>query len=584
MREYVSRMRNLFGYLRFLKKTKLEVCLALLSGALYGISSGFGIPVVLKYSSEILFNESLVSSLKLAILTALPVLVMIIRGISGFTSSYYFAACGQHIVEELRMLIFKKIQRLHLGFFNDYPPSEIISRSINASTIIQNSLIEVANDIVTQPMTLIGAVSFLVYLCMKESDVAILLLFLLAVPAIIFPIRNIGRRLRKKSGKMQGHTAGIIDKLNHNLSAIKEIRAFGMEDREIMRYRTACHAFSDAFLKVVKYKLIISPIVEILSAAGLSFAMLYSYEKGLKLEVFMSLATALYFCYDPLKKLGGVNSSLQTGLAAVDRIEAILTEPELLKDPKKPVLVENLQGNIRFENVNFSYDLGKPVLKGINADLHNGKIYALVGGSGAGKSTFINLILRFYDVEKGSISVDGIDIRELTQKDLRRHISYVPQDPAMINDTIFNNIIWGRLDATKEEVIEAAQRAYAHDFIMQMPNGYETLIGEDGKCLSGGQRQRIALARAFLRKAPILIFDEATSALDSESQAAIYKAIKESSQNATVIIISHRFSMMSIVDEVFVFKGGKIVETGTHKNLLSQGSLYRTLYEKQQIH
>jgi ABC-type multidrug transport system fused ATPase/permease subunit len=297
----------------------------------------------------------------------------------------------------------------------------------------------------------------------------------------------------------------------------------------------------------------------------------------------MSLATALYFAYDAIKRLGDISNKIQMSMAAVDRIEAILSEPEKIVDPENPIYVEKLKGDIRFQNVTFSYVVGRNVLQDINIAINHGKTYALVGSSGAGKSTFVNMILRFYDPDQGSILINGIDLREMKKYDLRQNIGYVPQDPALINDTVFNNIIWGKPDASQDEVIGAAQNAYAHDFITQIPNRYDTVIGESGNYLSGGQRQRIALARVFLRNCPILIFDEATSALDSESQRAIYNAIKAISKEKPIITISHRFSMMSIVDEVFVFERGKIVEQGSHKNLLADDTLYRRLYERQQV-
>ncbi|MDR3317516.1 MAG: ABC transporter ATP-binding protein/permease [Puniceicoccales bacterium] len=583
MRECRMSIWSLFSYFRFLKKAKKDVILAIIMGIVHGLSSGFGIPVILKYSSSILFSGEAIRSVILTILTLLPMLVMLIRGISGFLSSYYFAACGQHIVEELRMMIFQKMQRLHLGFFNECPPSELISRSINASTIIQTNLVDISHDIITQPMALLGAISYLVYLCIEQSDLVILFLFLTALPVIIFPIRNIGQRLRNKSGQMQGRTTEIINKLNHNLAAIKEVRAFGLEEQEIGRYRKACHAFSDAFLQVIKYQLIISPIVEVISAVGVGFAMFYAYRQNLRLELFISLATALYFGYDAIKRLGDLSNKIQTSMAAVDRIEVILSEPEKIVDPSNPVLVGKLHGDIRFQEVSIGYLNNREVLKKINVILQHGKTYALVGASGAGKSTFVNMILRFYDPDQGNISVDGIEIRDMLKHDLRSNIGYVPQDPTLINDTVYNNIIWGKPNAKKEEVIEAAKKAYAHDFILQMPDGYNTLIGEEGRTISGGQQQRIALARVFLRDCPILIFDEATSALDSESQQAIYQAIKNLSRDKTIIMISHRFSMMSIVDEVLVFSQGKIIEEGTHQSLLSNDTLYRKLYEKQQV-
>jgi subfamily B ATP-binding cassette protein MsbA len=574
---------SLFSYFRFLKTTKQDVAIAISMGIIHGLASGFGIPVILKYSSSILFSGEEIDGVTVTILTLLPMLVMFIRGVSGFLSSYYFAACGQHIVEELRMMIFQKIQRLHLGFFNDCPPAELISRSINASTIIQTNLVDISHDVITQPMALLGAIGYLIYLCIQESNLVILFLFLSALPVFIFPIRKIGLRLRQKSGQMQRQTAEIIDRLNHNLAAIREVRAFGLEEQETKNYRKACHAFSDAFLKVIKYQLIVSPIIEVISAVGVGFSMFYAYRQGLKLEIFMALATALYFGYDAIKRLGDLSNKIQSSMAAVDRIEVILSEPEKIHDPENPVPVDRLRGDIEFRDVSFAYLKNKDVLKKLNLSIQRGKTYALVGGSGAGKSTFVAMILRFFDPDRGTITVDKIDIRAMLKHDLRRNIAYVPQDPTLINDTVYKNIIWGKPDASREEVIEAAEKAYAHDFISQMAEGYDTLIGENGNSLSGGQRQRIALARVFLRDCPILIFDEATSALDSESQQAIYRAIKNLKKDKTIIMISHRFSMMSIVDEVLVFSRGEIVERGTHRNLLEGDSLYRRLYEKQQV-
>jgi subfamily B ATP-binding cassette protein MsbA len=295
----------------------------------------------------------------------------------------------------------------------------------------------------------------------------------------------------------------------------------------------------------------------------------------------MSLATALYFGYDAIKRLGDLSNKIQTSMAAVDRIEAILSEPERIQDPPNPILVGALRGDIEFKEVSFAYLRGRDVLKKVNISIRHGKVYALVGASGAGKSTFINLVLRFFDADEGSVTVDGLDVREMLKRDLRRNIAYVPQDPTLINDTVYNNIIWGKPGASREEVISAAQQAYAHDFILQMPNGYDTLIGEGGRTLSGGQQQRIALARVFLRDCSILIFDEATSALDSESQYAIYQAIRNLTDGKTIIMISHRFGMLAIVDEILVFSRGEIVEQGTHRDLIQSDTLYRKLYERQ---
>jgi subfamily B ATP-binding cassette protein MsbA len=558
--------------------------MALLFGATTGIASGLGIPVVIKAASNKVFNQDDVSSSIIALFCTLPFIVMTIRGISSIISSYFIAFCGQKIVQEIRVLIFKKMQRLPLAYFYHVPPSDLISRSINSTTIIQNTLMEISHDLIKQPVTLIGAVGFLVYLCFHQSALTILMLFMMILPMIILPIRQFGRKLRDKSGKMQNETAKIINNLNHNLAAIKEIRAFCLESYSTSKYRLACHNFSDAFLKVVKYNILVSPVVEIIASVGVGIAMFYLYEKGIKADVFLSLCGALYISYEPIKRIGWLNGKIQEAMAGIDRIENILNEPEPIKDPVIPAKVSRLKGFIRFDNVKFSYDNEKNVFNGMNLHMDSEKIYAVAGHSGIGKSTLANLIMRFYDVNSGSVSIDGIDVKNMALKDLRRNIAIVPQEPVLVNDTVFNNVIWGNLSASRDDVIVAAKKAFANDFIEKLENGYDTVIGEDGSFLSGGQKQRLALARAFLRDSQILILDEATSALDSDSEHKIYKAIKELVKNRTVIIISHRFSMMSMVDQVIVLSDGKVAEMGTPDELLNtKASIYKHLYDNQNL-
>ncbi|MDR1458221.1 MAG: ABC transporter ATP-binding protein/permease [Puniceicoccales bacterium] len=577
-------VHGIFKYLKYLKGAGAEMVMATLFGAVTGIASGLGIPLVIKVASDKVFNQPDVSPLVIALFCMLPFIVMTVRGISSIISSYFIAFCGQKIVQEIRVLIFKKMQRLPLSYFHHIPPSDLISRSINSTTIIQNTLMEISHDLIKQPVTLLGAVGFLIYLCFRQANLAILMLFLLAIPVIILPIRKFGRKLREKSSKMQSETAKIINNLNHNLAAIKEIRAFCLESYSTSKYRLACHDFSDAFLKVVKYNVLISPMVEIIASLGVGIAMFYLYEKGIKADIFLSLCGALYISYEPVKRIGWLNGKIQEAMAGIDRIEDILNASESIKDLIYPAKVGRLRGRINFDNVKFSYADDKNIFNGMNLELESAKIYAIAGHSGIGKSTLANLIMRFYDVTAGSVSIDGIDVRDMAVKDLRKNIAIVPQEPVLVNDTVFNNIIWGDLSASRDDVIAAAKKAFAHDFIEKLENGYDTIIGEDGNFLSGGQKQRLALTRAFLRDSQILILDEATSALDSDSERKVYKAIKELVKNRTVVIISHRFSMMSIVDQVVVLDNGKVAEMGTPEELLNlKTSIYKHLYDNQNL-
>ncbi len=296
----------------------------------------------------------------------------------------------------------------------------------------------------------------------------------------------------------------------------------------------------------------------------------------------MELILALYACYEPIKKLGSVNNEIKRGLGALDRLEEVFQAPVEITDPESPAPLARAQGQLNYEGVSFAYKADEPVLRQVNVTIPAGTVCALVGPSGAGKSTFANLVPRFYDVTEGRLALDGIDVRSLRLADLRRNIALVSQEPVLFNDTIYHNLLLGRPDATREEVEQAAKDAYAHEFILQQPDGYATVVGERGGKLSGGQKQRIALARAFLRNAPILILDEATSALDGDSEAAIQAALKKLMVGKTVLIIAHRFSTIRDASLILVFEEGRIVGRGDHSTLYADNPLYRSLYDRQQ--
>jgi subfamily B ATP-binding cassette protein MsbA len=308
----------------------------------------------------------------------------------------------------------------------------------------------------------------------------------------------------------------------------------------------------------------------------------FGVRNGMTLEGFMTLGMALYMSYEPIKKLGTIHSLFRQGESAIERMEFILHEPDTLPDPVAPKPFVTPQQAIRFENLSFAYD-GEPVLREVDLEIPIGKVIALVGPSGAGKSTFASLIPRFYDPQSGAITLDGTDLRHFTKKDLRAHIAVVPQMPSLFIGTVAENIRIGRLEASDDEVIAAARKAHADDFIRSLPDGYQTQVGERGDQLSGGQRQRIAIARAFLRDAPILILDEATSALDSESEATVQQALAELVKGRTTFIIAHRFSTITIADRILVFQSGRIVADGTHEQLRTSNTIYQSMLGGQGI-
>ncbi len=577
----VSKFTKFTKYFSFLKETKFELLIAIITGIFYGLASGFGIPIMLKLASQILFTREQIPMIVVIAFATLPVIVILLRAGCEIANAYYVGYCGQHILKEIRIMVFDKIQRLPLDFFKKTEPGELITRALGDTVALQSMIIEVSQEIIKQPMAVIGALAALIYLCYQQSDVVILIVFMVAIPLIIVPVRMIGEKMRKKTLNLQRDSEKIMTQLAHNLSAVQEVRAFAMEEAEIECFRKICDKVMYSVMKTVKYSVILSPIIEIIAASGVGVAMIYTYLHGIGADVFIAMTGALYFSYDPIKKLARLNNNIKAGMASLERIEGLLNQPETIIDPINPVNADKLY-NIKFDNVSFSYDGEHEVLHNITLDLKHGNTYALVGSSGVGKTTIINLILRFYDVSGGRVTSDGIDIRDIRLSDLRRNISIVPQSPTLINGSILENILWSAPWASKDEVVEAAKRAYAHDFIMELENGYETFVGENGMRLSGGQKQRIALARAFLRDAPILILDEATSALDAHSEHVVHKAVESLIIDKTAILISHRFTMMSIVNRVFVLDKGSIVEEGSPSDLLQRtDSLYFDLYEKQ---
>ena len=569
-------------YFSLLKDAKTQFLIAVISGILYGFSSGFGIPVILKIAAEKVFSREDLSVAAAIWMSFAPVLAMTARATFSIINSYFIGYCGQTILQGLRVKIFDKIQRLPLDFFKKTEPGALISRSLNDTAVLQETLISVSQEIIKQPVSLICSIAALIFLCYKQSDAVILVIFFLAAAIAIIPIKIVGKKMREKAMGLQRANEDITTKLAHNLSAVQEIRAFTMEDIEVSKYRVMCRNVMNAVMKTIKYSVMMSPLIEVVASFGVGFAMYYAYRRHIG-EVFIALTGALYLSYEPIKKVADLNNKIKTGSASLSRIEDLLNFPEKIYDPQNPVNVERLTGDIDFDNVCFSYEDGKNTIKSISTNMIHGKTYALVGSSGAGKSTLANLILRFYDVNSGSIKIDGIDIRDMRIKDLRKNISFVPQSPTLINGTIADNIKWGAQDANYDEIVQAAKNAYANEFIEKLTDGYDTLVGEGGACLSGGQKQRIAIARAFLRNAPILIFDEATSALDANSEHEVHIGIENLVKNRTTILISHRFTMMSIVDTVFVLDDGKLAEVGSPEELINdKNSIYYQLYSKQQ--
>ncbi|MEN8830013.1 MAG: ABC transporter ATP-binding protein, partial [Lentimonas sp.] len=516
-----------------------------------------------------------------AILLSIPG-VFFLRAMGNFVNSYFIAYTGMHVLEQLRLMVFERIQALPIAFFHKNKVGDLMSRVLGDTAQLQTAIVKVVDSLIKEPATLIAATGYLLYLSTIEKDISFILIALASVPACVLPIKAVGKIILRKAGQAQKQAGELNHVLNENLSAIREIRAYNLEKREATRFGAACRNLLEKSLKVVKYDKMLTPLIELVTSIAIVFALYLAAKKDIDAGALASILAALYMCYQPVKILGGVSNTIRKAEASLDRLEHILQTEDTVPDADSPTAIGNIKGNITFDKVSFRYnDDEGSVLNNVSVDISAGQAIALVGPSGAGKTTFVNLVPRFYDAVEGSILIDGINVRDIAKTDLRAHMALVSQEALLFSDSIANNIRIGKADATLEEVKQAAKLANADEFIEALDLGYETEVGERGSRLSGGQRQRISIARAFLKNAPIIILDEPTSALDAESEHNIQAALEELSKGRTVLIIAHRFSTIQHADSIFVFDNGEVIATGHHNELYPTNKLYRSLYDKQ---
>ena len=576
-------LRRFRPYFRYLVATRGTLSAAIFYGLLFGATSGLGLPTLVKYVFPPIFDQS-TPRLPLAtvmLIAACVPLVFLLRAVSGYLNSYYVQLTGVRVLEAVRLDYFRQLQFLPLSFLQRKASGDLIPRGLADTAQLQFTLSLMANDGVKQPMALLGALSFLVWQALSTDGALLVLVCLAVVPLTVLPVHYVGKKIIRRAQQMQSQLGDVSTHFVENLSAAREVRAFGLEERELARFGRATSGLVTAQMKIVKYAQALTPAIEILSAIGIAATLIFASTHHVKWETFIAIITALYLCYEPIKKIGYLNTEMNRGAASLERLEHVLHEPLTITDPVAPVAVTQLRGQLTFHQVNFSYG-ETPALRDINVTIPAGTVCALVGPSGAGKSTFANLVPRFFEVAAGSVSIDGLDVRSLRLADLRRNIALVSQEPVLFNDTIYNNLALGTPKATRAAIIAAAENAHAHEFITQLPLGYDTPVGERGALLSGGQKQRIAIARAFLRQAPILILDEATSSLDSDSEAAVQDALRQLVIGKTVLIIAHRFSTIRDASMILVFDQGRIVAQGNHASLYAANALYKSLYDRQQ--
>jgi len=568
-------------YKKYVLEVRGTVLTALVFALLYAAGNA-GIALLPKFAFEPILNHTSPQTQVIAIAITIP-LLFLLRTLSGYFNNYFTQLAGVKILEAIRTDYFTKLQYLPLSFLQRQSSGDLISRGLADTAQLQNTLTVIANDGVKSPFGLVGNLGALLYLAITTDGMAVVLGCICIIPLTVLPIRFVGRKIIKRAQTLQGQLGMVTDVFSENLSAAREVRAFGLEQHERRRFQKQAGMLVSAQMRIAKYALALTPAIEAISAVGVALTLSMAYGTGVTYGTFMSILTLLYMSYEPIKKLASINSEIKRAQASLNRLEAVLNEPLTITDPAQPVPVSQLRGDIHFDGLTFAYKEGEPVLCNIETKIPAGTVCALVGPSGAGKTTFANLVPRFYEAGAGAVRIDGIDVRDMRLADLRRNIAIVSQDPVLFNDTIFNNLQLGRPEATREEIEQAARDAFAHEFIVKLEGGlgYDTVVGERGGRLSGGQKQRIALARAFLRRAPILILDEATSALDSESEAFIQQALKKLVQGKTVLIIAHRFSTIRDASMILVFEKGRIAASGSHAELYGANALYKKLYDGQ---
>jgi len=500
----------------------------------------------------------------------------LLKGSASYFQTRIMQYIGLRIIADLRNELYRKIQMQSLSFFNRYPTGVLMSRITNDVGAIQGAVSEAVTSLFKDSFTLIGLIFVIFY-----RDWKLALLGMLIFPLVVYPIATFGRKMRNIARSSQITMGSLNTLLHETISGTRIVKAFGMEEYENRRFRQENERLFNLQIKAVSVSALSSPFMEFLGGLGIAAIVLYGGYQVISGVTtpgnLFSFLTALIMLYEPIKRLTNVNNTIQQGIAGAQRVfEIIDQEPEIKNKPGAVELPPISQG-IKMENVSFAYEK-QPVLKDINLCIQAGEIVAFVGASGGGKTTLANLIPRFYDVTKGRILIDGYDIRDVTVESLRAQIGMVTQQTILFNDTVRNNIAYGDIKRTEEEVIAAAKAANAHDFIMQLPKGYDTIIGEQGTKLSGGERQRISIARALIKNPPLLILDEATSSLDTEAEAEVQNALEKLMEGRTTILIAHRLSTVRNADRIVVISEGRIVEEGTHETLLEKRGEYYRLY------
>ena len=562
--------------LALIKENQFRLLFAMAFMLLVGASTGAVAFMIKPVLDDIFFKKD---PHMLKLIPIAVIVIYLVRGVAEYGHSYLMNYVGQNVIKKLRDELYANISDLPLSFFYREKTGRLMSRVTNDVSIVKGMVSTAVTGALRDCFTIVSLTFVIFYRDWQLASYALLIL-----PLAFYPVYVFGQRVRKVSTGCQERIADLNSFLHETFSGNKIVKAFGMENYEKKRFYEKTNSLFKIEMSQVVAKSLSSPVMEVLGGLGIGFIIWYGGYRVMSgtstAGTFFSFMAGVLMLYEPVKKLAKLNNNIQEGLAAADRIFDIIEYESDIKEEKKPVHMERRPHSVCFENVYFRYE-DDWVLKDINLKVDSGEIIALVGMSGGGKTSLVNLIPRFYDVTKGTIFIDDIDIRKLSIASLRDQIAIVTQEPILFNDTIRDNIAYGNRNASEEDIFDAARAAYAYDFVMGFPKGFDTTIGELGSRLSGGEKQRICIARALLKDAPVLILDEATSALDAESEMLVQKALENLMKGRTTFVIAHRLSTIAHANRIVVLVNGKIMEEGQPHELMRQQGEYYKLVQMQ---
>lgn len=536
------------------------------------------LPFVIKDMVDQVLSEKNTTMLNWIVLSI--IVVFVIRGIAYYGQSYLMNYVGQRVIIDIRKAVFEKLQRLSMSFYDKHKTGTIMSYVTNDVSALQSAMVDNVVEMITETVILVASIVMMIYL-----DWKLFLVTFATFPVVLFFIDSFGKRIRKSGSRIQEAAADITSVLQEVASSPRVIKSFVREGYEVKRFDKENMNNFRANMKYAQLSSTLTPTIEFVAAVGVSIILWYGGNSVINGSITAgSLVAFLTYAVNisnPIKRLSRVIGNIQKALAAAQRVFDVLDLPEDIKNAPDAKALPPVKGDVRFKDVCFAYNESEEVLSHVSFEVKPGEMIAFVGPSGAGKSTVASLLPRFYDATNGSITIDGEDIRKVTLDSLREQVGIVPQETVLFNGSVYDNILYGRLDATREEVEAAAKAANAHDFIMQLPDGYETMLGDRGMNISGGQRQRISIARAILKNPQILILDEATSALDTESERVVQEALDRLMVGRTSFVIAHRLSTIKNADKIMVLEKGQLIEQGNHDELMAMDGLYAHLYKIQ---